>query len=60
MRKKVILVDSDVISHFMAANKIDDLSVILSPHALLIVQQVYDESIHHLFLTTERKNLTHG
>lgn len=43
MRKKVILVDSDVISHFMAANKIDDLSVILSPHALLIVQQVYDE-----------------
>lgn len=57
MRKKVILVDSDVISHFMAANKIDDLSVILSPHALLIVQQVYDESIHHPFFDDRKEEL---
>lgn len=49
MRKKVILIDSDVISHFIAANKIDDLTKILSPHTLFIVPQVYEESIRHPF-----------
>lgn len=47
MQKKVILIDSDVISHFIAANKIDDLPKILSPHHLLIVEQVYKESSYH-------------
>lgn len=57
MRKKVILIDSDVISHFMAANKIDDLPKILSPHALLIVQQVYEESIHHPLYDDRKEEL---
>ncbi|WP_028910694.1 hypothetical protein [Prevotella sp. AGR2160] len=55
MRKKIILVDSDVISHFMAANKIDDLTRILDPHIVMIVDQVYRESSHHPFLE-ERKD----
>lgn len=57
MRKKVILIDSDVISHFIAANKIDDLPRILSPHSLLIVQQVYEESIHHPFFENRKEEL---
>lgn len=40
MQKKVILVDSDVISHFIAAGKIDDLTRILYPHSLQVVSQV--------------------
>lgn len=41
---KVILVDADVLSHFIAANKIYDLPKILSPHKLMIVEQVYKEA----------------
>ena len=46
-RYKVILVDSDVLSHFIAANKIYDLSKILQPHKLMIVEQVYKEASYH-------------
>ena len=46
-RAKVILVDSDVISHFIAAGHIYDLDKILSPHHLLIVEQVYNEATYH-------------
>lgn len=47
VRAKVILVDSDVISHFIAAGHIYDLDKILSPHHLLIVEQVYKEATYH-------------
>ena len=57
MQKKVILVDSDVISHFMAANKIDDLPRILAPHHLLIVDQVYRESSYHPFFEDRKEEL---
>lgn len=46
-RAKVILVDSDVISHFISAGHIYDLDKILSPHHLLIVEQVYKEATYH-------------
>lgn len=46
-RAKVILVDSDVISHFIATGHIYDLNEILAPHHLLIVQQVYNEATYH-------------
>lgn len=57
MRKKVILVDSDVISHFMAAGKIDDLDKILAPNTLQIVEQVYEESIRHPFFDDREKEV---
>lgn len=44
---KVILVDADVLSHFIAANKIYDLPKILSPHKLMIVEQVYIEASYN-------------
>ena len=46
-KSKIILLDSDVISHFMSTAKIDLLPKILSPHRLFIVADVYRESIHH-------------
>ena len=46
-RSKVILVDSDVISHFIATGHINDLTGILSPHHLCIVENVYKEASHH-------------
>ncbi|MGI6223308.1 MAG: hypothetical protein ACOYJG_06845 [Prevotella sp.] len=57
MQKRVILVDSDVISHFIAAGKIDDLDKILAPHSLQIVKQVYEESIHHPFFEDREKEV---
>lgn len=39
-RAKVILVDADVISHFIATGHIYDLNDILSPHYLLVVENV--------------------
>ena len=46
-RAKVILVDADVISHFIATNHIYDLNDILSPHHLLVVENVYREATYH-------------
>lgn len=46
-KTKVILVDSDVISHFIATNHIFDLNEILNPHHLLVVENVYREAIRH-------------
>lgn len=46
-RAKVILVDADVISHFIATGHIFDLNKILSPHHLLIVDKVYKEASYH-------------
>ena len=40
-KSKIILLDSDVISHFMSTAKIDILPKILSPHHLFIVADVY-------------------
>lgn len=46
-RNKVILVDADVISHFMATGYIDRLTEILQPHAVMIVENVYKEASYH-------------
>ena len=56
-RKKVILVDADVISHFMATGKIDTLPQILTPHTLYIVEQVYKEASYHPFLENRKEEL---
>ena len=40
-RNKVILVDADVISHFMAIGYIDRLTEILQPHAVMIKEASY-------------------
>lgn len=39
-RAKVILVDADVISHFVATGHIFELNDILSPHYLYVVDNV--------------------
>ncbi len=46
-KNKVILVDADVISHFMATGCIDKLTEILHPHTIFIVDNVYDEASYH-------------
>ncbi|MCD7926133.1 MAG: hypothetical protein LUI85_16195 [Bacteroides sp.] len=46
-KNKVILVDSDVISHFIATGNINRLTDILFPHALFIVENVYREATFH-------------
>lgn len=46
-RVKVILVDADVISHFIATGHIYELNEILFPHQLYIVDNVYKEAIYH-------------
>lgn len=46
-RTKVILVDADVISHFIATGHIMDLNAILSPHQLYVVENVYREATRH-------------
>lgn len=40
-KSKIILLDSDVISHFMSTAKIDVLPKILSPHHLFSYQPLY-------------------
>ena len=46
-RAKVILVDADVISHFIATGHIYELNEILSPHQLYAVDNVYREATRH-------------
>ena len=52
---KIILVDSDVISHFIAVGMIDRLDEILAPNLLFLVEDVYKEVIRHP-LDSDRKN----
>lgn len=40
---KIILVDSDIVRHFIVAGRIDDLPEILSPNLIFIVEDVYNE-----------------
>lgn len=56
-RAKVILVDSDVISHFIATGHIYDLNQILYPHHLLIVEQVYKEATYHPWDDTRKEEV---
>ena len=56
-KSKIILLDSDVISHFMSTAKIDVLPKILSPHHLFIVADVYRESIHHPIFENRKQEL---
>lgn len=56
-KSKIILLDSDVISHFMSTAKIDVLPKILSPHHLFIVDNVYRESIHHPIFENRKQEL---
>lgn len=44
---KIVLADSDVISHFLVAGKIERLSEILNPNLLFVVDDVYQEVIKH-------------
>lgn len=53
-RAKVILVDADVISHFIATGHIYDLNDILSPHYLLVVENVYREATYHPWDATRK------
>ena len=46
-RAKVILVDADVIAHFIATGHIMELNGILSPHQLYVVENVYREATRH-------------
>lgn len=46
-RYRIILVDSDVISHFIAVGMIDRLDEILAPNLLFLVDDVYHEVIRH-------------
>lgn len=46
-KNKVILVDADVISHFIATGRIDTLTTILAPHAVYVVDNVYKEATWH-------------
>ncbi len=56
-RKKVILIDSDVLSHFIATGQIDTLPIILSPHIIYIVEQVYKEASYHPFFEDRKQEL---
>lgn len=47
--RKIILIDSDVISHFITNNCLSDLPVILSPHRCTILDYVYNELARHPF-----------
>ncbi len=40
---RIILLDCDVISHFIASNAINDLPVILTPHECVVLDYVYAE-----------------
>lgn len=46
-KNKVILVDADVISHFIATGYIDRITEFLQPHAVLVVDNVYKEATYH-------------
>lgn len=39
----IVLVDADVISHFIAAGELAELPNILKPHRVTVLQNVYDE-----------------
>lgn len=43
-KSKVILIDADVISHFIVTGNIMRLHTILSPHSLFVVDNVYKEA----------------
>lgn len=40
---KIILLDCDVISHFIANNALSDLPLILAPHQCFVLDYVYSE-----------------
>ena len=44
---RIVLLDSDVISHFIAVGMIDRLDEILAPNLLFLVDDVYYEVIRH-------------
>lgn len=46
---KIILLDSDVISHFIANNCLADLPTILAPHQCVVVDYVYAEIARNHF-----------
>ncbi|MDR3286415.1 MAG: hypothetical protein LBT27_03115 [Prevotellaceae bacterium] len=47
--EKTILLDSDIISHFVANNKLKDLPYILNPHKCIIIDYVYNEISRNRF-----------
>jgi hypothetical protein len=58
---KAILIDADVIFHFMANAALPDLSKILHPHPCQILSNVYDEvTLKHLAKAMIDKEIMHG
>lgn len=43
IRPKIILLDCDVISHFITSNSLNDLPKILAPHQCVVLDNVYSE-----------------
>lgn len=48
-KTKIILLDSDVVSHFIANCALDDLPEILAPHTCVVLDYVYNEIARHQF-----------
>ncbi|MCE5224743.1 MAG: hypothetical protein LLG05_02685 [Porphyromonadaceae bacterium] len=48
-KTKIILLDSDVISHFIANDALADLPLILAPHICVVLDYVYKEIARHSF-----------
>lgn len=44
---KIVLVDTDVISHFIATGSISRLAKIFEPNILFVLDVVYEEACRH-------------
>ena len=44
---KIVLVDTDVISHFIATGNISQLAKIFKPNILCVLDEVYKEACRH-------------
>ena len=59
-RAKVILVDADVIAHFMATDHIMELNGILAPHQLYIVEKYIERLLVILLMPIESRKWMSG
>lgn len=46
---KIVLLDCDIISHFITNNCLNDLPTILSPHKCVVLDYVYNEATKQIF-----------
>lgn len=54
---KIVLVDTDVISHFIATGNISRLAKILEPNILYVLDMVYEEACRHPWDTDRKKKV---